>query len=253
MIAKRRSLATHDFLLIVIATMVLVVSLLPMAPPRQQVRLRDTGGRMQTYSLLLDDPILDRLRREASRRASPKAVSAALAVARWQAEVANFYAEQTKPPQIQQVSFIDRTDRDMNLLPLRMQHETWLQVRDEAQSEIDRWESGFQRLRILEAPSPIELGALLPAHRPAGVYLLGLLAGFVVAAVFAFWAFLAPTLQVPFGGKTTPPRRIPVDRGFDFAFEVPRDWIRVHQSPSVWLRRTAEAVLVIAAIAMLIV
>ena len=252
MIAKTRQLATHDFILIVITAAVVVVSFLPLSAPRREVRLRDSAGKMRTYSLHIDDPMLDRLSRAESRRATKRSGSAALAVAQWQAEVAGFYAEQSKPAVIQQVSFTQQEDRQSDLTALQMQHEAWLQVRDEAEAKIEQWVAGFERLQILETPSPIELGGVIPAQRPLSAYAIGALGGLIVAAIFALWSFLAPTVHLP---KTisSDQKSVPVDpdRAFEIAFSIPRDWIRVRQSPSVWLRRAAELTLVIAALVIL--
>lgn len=248
MIAKSRQLATHDFILITITAAVVVVSFLPLSAPRREVRLRDAGGEMRTYSLAINSPMLARLEREQSRRTSQRAGSAALAVAKWQAEVAGFYAEQAKPAVIQQVSFDANEADDSKRSSLQLQHETWLKVRDEAEAKIEQWTTGFERLQILETPSPIELGSIIPAHRPLSCYATGLLGGLIVAAIFALWSFLSPTVHLP-KSISDDQQSIPVDpdREIEFAFSVPRDWIRVRQSPSVWLRRLAELTLVIAA------
>ncbi|MGB0598012.1 MAG: hypothetical protein ACPGLY_15100 [Rubripirellula sp.] len=248
MIAKSRQLATHDFLLITITAAVVVVSFLPLSAPRREVRLRDSGGQMRTYSLPINAPMLVRLEREQSRRTIERAGSAALAVAKWQAEVAGFYAEQAKPAVIQQVSFDAKEADDSKLSSLQSQHETWLKVRGEAEAKIEQWTTGFERLQILETPSPIELGGVIPAHRPISSYATGVIGGLIVAAIFALWSFLSPTVHIPKSISNDQPS-IPVDpdREIEFAFSVPRDWIRVRQSPSVWLRRLAELTLVIAA------
>ncbi len=253
MIAKSRQLATHDFILITITAAVVVVSFLPLSAPRREVRLRDSAGEMRTYSLHLDDPMLDRLSREQSRRTNQRAGTAALAVAQWQAEVAGFYAEQSKPAVIQQVSFTQSENEGSRRSPVQLQREAWLQVRDEAETKIEQWATGFERLQILEVPSPIELGGVIPAHRPLGSYLTGVLGGLVVAAIFALWSFCSPTVHIPksINGNQQSIRVAP-DRAFDIAFSVPRDWIRVRQSPSVWLRRAAELTLVIAAMVILV-
>jgi hypothetical protein len=248
MIAKSRQLATHDFILITITAAVVIVSFLPLSAPRREVRLRDSGGEMRTYSLAINSPMLARLEREQSRRTRKRAGSAALAVAKWQAEVAGFYAEQAKPAVIQQVSF-DAMEADDSKRPsLQSQHETWLKVRNEAEAKIEQWTTGFERLQILETPSPIELGGVIPAHRPLGSYATGMIGGLTVAAIFALWSFLSPTVHIP-KSISDDQQSIPVDpdREIEFAFSVPRDWIRVRQSPSVWLRRLAELTLVIAA------
>lgn len=247
MIVKRRRMATHDLVLIVVAAGMIVVSLLPMAPPRRQVRLRDASGDMQTYSLLLDDPTLQRLQAEPSRTPVDSAASAALAVARWQAEVAQFYADQTRPREIMQVSFTDHPDARLNVLPLQRQHQAWLKVRADAEREIERWQNGFDRLQILDSPSSIEVGELIPARRPAHAYLIGLAVGLMVGMLFAIWTLLAPTVQMAKDETATEPQdALDPEDAFEFAFAVPSDWIRVRQSPSVWMRRAAEAALVFA-------
>lgn len=248
MIAKSRPLATHDFMLITITAAVVIVSFLPLSAPRREVRLRDSGGKMRTYSLPLNAPMLTRLEREQARRTSHRAGSAALAVAKWQAEVAGFYAEQAKPAVIQQVSFDAKKADDSKLSSLQWQHETWLKVRDEAEAKIEQWTTGFERLQILETPSPIELGGVIPAHRPLSSYGTGIIGGLIVAAIFALWSFLSPTVHLP-KSISNERQSIPFDpdREIEFAFSVPRDWIRVRQSPSVWLRRIAELTLVIVA------
>jgi len=253
MIAKRRRLAMHDFLLIVIATGVIVVSFLPLAPPRREVRIRDAAGDMRTYSLELHDPTWKRLQAQTAQTRQQKTTSSALAVAKWQAEVAGFYAEQTKPRQILQVSFRDHRDVESENVPMRMQHEAWLRVRDEAQLEINRWENSFQNLQILDTPRAVEIGDFVPPHRTARAYAIALIGGLLVAAVFALWALLAPSIQLP-TEPTNETNRVPADpdRAFDFACTVPRDWIRVRQSASVWLRRAAEATLVIVALGILV-
>ncbi len=259
MIAKRRMLATNDGLLIVIASAVIVVSFLPLAPPRREVRLRDASGSMRTYSLLLDDPMLARLRDKQLSRKARDPSSVAMAAVRWQAEVASFYADQTRPAEIAQVAFRDQPDTEWNLVPLRMQHENWVRVRDEAAAEIERWETRDDGLQALESPAPIELGALIPAHRAANDYLIGLGVGLGVALLFAVWSLMAPTLYLSTlktGGHDIDSDVSAEQAGnamFDFTFAVPQHWVRVHQSPSVWLRRAAEVALVITAVVMLIV
>lgn len=251
MIAKRRHLATQDFVLIVIAAGIVILSCLPLAPPRRQVRIRLATGQFQTFSMSLDNPLLERLENRLSvpeRRPGP---SAALAVAEWQAEIAALYAERCKPSEIQQVSFGERRDADTSA-NVQRRYQNWLTLSQEAQAQVDRLEKEEAR-EPTASPQPFEMGELIPARRTAKANLAAFLCGVTVALIFGIWSFLAPTVELASNAKPSgETNETDPARTFDFMFSIPRDWVRVRQSPSVWIRRAAQAALVVGALLVLI-
>lgn len=249
MIAKRRSLATNDFLLAVIAGAVIALHFLPPAAGRQQIFMQDARGRMQAYSVPLDAPILTRLRTKTSTEQS-NMPSAAYAVAQWQAEVAGIYAEQLKPSEIQQVAYVDSPTVSS---AKRSQHETWVAIQQEAES-LQHQIRQLDQNALASQPEPaIQLGGRIPPrHRPFD-FAMSLFGGLLTGCIFAAWAFVAPENYLPVAKTTSevcPSSN--QDRRFDFAFSIPSDWVRIRQTPSAWLRGSVHLLLIAVAAGLLV-
>ena len=105
MIASTRRMALHDFMLIVFSVVVIALSITPNGDERQTVAVRDAGGDLQRYSLAVEDPRLAKLQSDLAQwvRGVPEA---SLTLAKWHAELADFYIGKILAEPVQQVELM---------------------------------------------------------------------------------------------------------------------------------------------------
>ena len=261
MIAKSRQLATHDFLLILSAAVVLAFSAWPKPDAHQTVQIRQINGSSKTYSLAPSDPRLAKLKHELSEWKKPER-STTLAIAKWQADIAAFYAERTLPRSqpidnsiIMPVSFQDvATKREAELAAREArerQHNFWLEFATKAEEQIDEEEKLQAQRRSLRASPPIVIGEVIPRPHAASTFFFSGLVGVLIALIFAAWTFAAPSIQVtPDAESRSPELRSKLDTTpCELRLSIPSQWIQVHQPWSVQLRLSAYAILILSALA----
>ncbi len=90
MIASTRRMALHDFMLIAFSVVVIALSIAPKGDQRQTVEVRDGSGDLQRYSLAVEDPRLVKLQSDLAQWVSG-VPEASLTLAKWHAELADFY------------------------------------------------------------------------------------------------------------------------------------------------------------------
>ncbi len=264
MIAPSRRLPVHDFLLVAFAVAVISISQWPDSGRRQWVQLRQPDGTLRQFSLSENDPKLAKLRLSLEKWAKA-GQETRLALARWRAELAEFYAGRTAKTDETDRASTTRTVsfRTMPNAPdfkeaereRRAEHAFWLEQADAARQAVAKMEEVRRSRRALEVPPPIVFGQLAPAAKPGHAVLLATLIGLTAALAFAGWAHLCPVLR--WKSKTDACTSSDPDLTFDgtrqLRFVVPSAWIRLRQPTAVRLRQAAIPVLVMAAITAMVV
>lgn len=263
MIAKSRQMATHDFLLILSAAVVLVITAWPSPGERQLVGIRQSDGTVKSYSLAPEDPRLAKLKHELSEWNTPPQ-SSELAVARWHAELAEMYVERTLPrpsaedtSMVMPVSFESDAVRQREELAAaearQRQNQYWQDYARKAHVRIEAVEARQLQLQSLKASPPIVMGELSPAPHPAATFLFAGLIGVATSIAFAIWNFAAPSIRLT---QPLPPGTNSEAGGTklsdanscnELQLSIPSRWVKVRQPWSVKLRQSAYAVLILAA------
>ncbi|MFK8114845.1 MAG: hypothetical protein AB8B91_21770 [Rubripirellula sp.] len=256
MIAMQRQMAIHDFLLLALAVVVIVLNCWPTPANRQMIDVRGPQGEIQRYSLAVDDPRLQELEQQLYRRSQSRPLPG-LTWARWQAEVAEFYAQRTRSNaetgKVVAVSFTDqqvKVDRETEYQrSLNRQHGHWLAVHDQSLQAIAKYETLMESQRAMLGPPPMafaEVSSGGPAHH---AFWISALAGLLVACCFAGWTYVCParSLAAQSGEPELTSRSKPLKRQ-SIEMSIPTRWVRVHQPLAVWLRRTVYGSLVAAAL-----
>ena len=263
MIAKSRQMATHDFLLILSAAVVLTITAWPSPGERQNVGIRQPDGTMKSYSLAPEDPRLAKLRHELSEWNSPPH-SSKLAVARWHAELAAMYVERTLPrPSTEDASMVMPVSFESDAVRQRQelaaaearqrQNQYWRDYADKARTRIEAEEARQVRLQSLKASPPIVMGELSPAPHAPTTFLLAGLIGVATSIAFAFWNFAAPSIRLtqPLGAGTNTEAGEPnlkhSNSSSELQLSIPSRWVKVRQPWPVKLRQSAYALLILAA------
>lgn len=253
MIARANRMAISDFVLVAVAVLILVLSLGPGKRIRQNVVVRDPQGITHRYSFDVDDPRLAKLDQQLQRwkRRPPDAETARH---RWIVRAAEHYAELTKPvPQarpVVPVSFTlppddsdaarEANEREAAKVRARQRQAEsamWIRVAAEAKSRATQIERHHQR--AISFP-PIVLGSRFAAGPTRVHYLVGCLAGLLVAIAFSIWTRLCPALRLQ--GEAMAGDRIELPDGSQLLrLEIPTTWVRLRQPLSVWVRRLTYA------------
>ena len=259
MIATTRRMAIRDFLLVFTATLVIALSLWPGARARQTVDLSSPQGVSQRYSLALDDPRLEKLRRDLDgwSRGSPHT---ALAVAKWQAELADYYAQRAQTPAhtahstsgIATVSFVD-SPRDNPSLPTSGQRwgTYWEEVGSQARHSVAVEHAKLEQHRARTVP-PIRFGSVVEV-RPPHAFMVSCVLGCLMGSLFAAWTFSCPSIGLLNDSNEANLRRLQGQGSShppcaELQLQIPAAWVRVHQPVLVIVRRILYASLVIAGI-----
>ena len=257
MIFKTRQMVTGDLLLVALASAAIVLSIWPRDEPRQLIQIRLTGGGLQTYSLPQTDPRLAVLRQKLAVWSNPRPDSST-ALAKWRAEVAQFYAERTDPENINadviQVSFTDQslgqqesstsTPAGEDARQPHRQHVYWIKVRDAAIQEIVTAKERRAHQRALAGP-PIVFGELSHAPLPMKALATASVTAMLVALTFFIWGALFPSLKL----HQTQLAHLDDDRQpGSLRLTIPANWVRLHQPVVVQVRRLVAFSLVVAAI-----
>jgi hypothetical protein len=260
MIAATRRMAMHDFLLVAFSVIVIVLSVASEGDKRQTVEVRDASGNLQRYSLAADDPRLAKLQSELANWAKGLP-GARLTLAKWHAELADFYVGRTQPrpddPTVVQVSFAEQTSRSANkeAAALSAQHNYWIRVRDHARQSIIAAEEQLRQRKSSSEPPPIMLGELSSSGPSLTAFGFAGVTGLGVAIAFACWIYVCPAICL------SKDRRSPEwetassnqdGRLRELRLSIPPQWVRIHQPAAVVLRRVLYSALVIFALACVI-
>ncbi len=265
MIATTRRMAMTDFLLIATAAIVIVLSHGPTATPRQRVEIRDRSGNLQRYSLETSDPRLAMLRKQLAEQ-ERRAPDRALAVARWRAELAEFYADRTaddssETSALAPVSFIDRVPEAIaptesaETIARNSEHVHWVQAANEARRAIAEAQQRLSLRSSLASQPSIVLGEIIANPVDRVTLAAAAVIGFCTALVFACWTYACPRigLQVPSTSATPEFTAESGDcKGKHLRLVLPEAWVHVTQPVSVQLRRGAFAAVVITALACIV-
>jgi hypothetical protein len=246
-------MASHDFLLVALATTVIALACWPCGKPRQVVQFRDASGKLQPYSLAADDPRLAKLRTALARWSDPPC-NAALATEKWRAEAAEFYARATaplaSPARVIPASYTGaltpagELDHD-----LAAQHAHWKKTQAAAQQAIAEAQARIAHRQAMIGP-PLVMANITDGGHSVTVIALSCLLGLIVAAAVAAWTYRAPALQLVGGAGQTSAIATREHSASEARLElvIPAAWIRIHQPPAVILRRLFVASIVITAL-----
>ncbi len=262
MIAMFRRVATYDSLLLAVSVSVITLTLWPTSGvSRQPFCWRNATGQTQTYSLAVDDPRLQKLRKMASEWGN-KTPSHPLTIAKWRKELADFYAKQLAGGDnaVVQASFAGKDNTHPGLSPSPRSltpddRNFWLQLSADASRIIAAENRTLQQRTKLAGPSPIVFGELIEGRRGRNELAIGVFLGILTAAGFAIWSRLSPVIQIAAGGDTAAkhPREIAVQSDSGIRMEIPREWVRIRQPLGVSLRRLAYAILVLWALSCVVI
>lgn len=255
MLAEARRMAIHDFLLIACAVSVIALSAISTPENRQIVEIRDRQGNAQRYSLAPDDPRLAKLRSELTKWNRPK-THAPLTLAKWHAELAEFYAMKTQPSTrvspIQQVLYIDRdpTEAQAEARAWNRQHHYWLDVLERAEVSVANLQRK-QNQAAAKAKPPIVFAEIRRSGPAASEFAIAGIAGLGIALAFACWVYVCPAIGLRSESEESTLRSLDAmddERQRELRLSIPPQWIRIHQPKLVVLRRIAYGTLVLAAI-----
>ena len=260
MIATTRRMAIHDFLLVAMATLVIVLSNWPNSQKRQSVDLRNSDGTSQRYSLAVDDPRLAKLQRDLDSW-NRGGTNTAIALTKWRVELAEFYVDRFQSPpstSVTQVSFVESggnaASTDGPQISARKHWQSyWANVGKQARESLAIQNAKLRDHRALVGP-PIVLGKVIES-RSKNAFLISCICGLLMATVFGFWTYISPSLGLH--------RTENVDEAegnreqltgsreralTELQLRIPSEWVRIHQPISVVLRRVLYAGLVGAAL-----
>lgn len=249
MIATDRRISAHDFLLVAVAVSVIVLSAWPPTQAGLPVQVRQADGTIRSFSVTENDPALANLRRALERWARA-GQETPLAIAQWQAELADFYvaksvaSDSPSPSPIRPVSF-----RNGNAQPTY-----WETKGQQARAEIKRIQEIRRSRTSREVTPPVEIGQLQAGRKPGGAILAATVLGLLTAIGFAGWTFLCPTLRLyQMGDLQAEAWKNEAESGpAEMQLVVPSDWVRLRQPTSVMIRRAAMGFLTLLAVASLL-
>lgn len=259
MIAKTRRMAMHDFLLIAFAVVVIVLSLAVKREKQQIVEIRDDSGNLQRYSLATDDPRLARLQGELAKWSKGRP-NASLTLAKWHAELADFYVGRTAPKSpkldnsaVVQASFADQASRTASneSAAMRAQNAYWTRVRDQARQAIVVAEEKLSQRSSSSAKPPIALAEVTNSGLSMSDFGRAGVSGFGVAIAFACWIYVCPAISL---GEDRRSRQWATEcsnegQPKELRLSIPPQWVRIRQPVAVVTRRVVYATLVLAALA----
>lgn len=258
MIATNRRMAIHDFLLVAFAVIAISLAIFPEQAARQTLLVRDSAGNVQEYSLKADDPRLADIERKIEnwprRIRSPK-----LALQKWYAETAEYYAARTEPPENDHQPFVaasfsmddSKTSYGGELDHRDQEHQHWLRVAADAREVITKAEIEIQRRQHMAGPPPITLGHIdSGGHSPQILILAGIF-GVCIATGFARWTYVSPTrklksLEIDDPNSSEGDNRDGDDEPLQLA--IPPSWVRLHQPTSVVIRQNIYRAVLIAGV-----
>ena len=250
----------HDFLLVAFSVVVILLSATADREERQIVEIRDASGNLKPYSLAVDDPRLAKLQDQLADWTKGRP-DAALTLAKWHFELADFYVTRTQGQPsnaVVQVSFADGNQTssaaEKEAAALRVQNAYWTRVRDQAKQTIDAVEEKRRLEKLSGSPPIVFAERTLATPSPADFGIAGL-AGLVVAIVFAYWVYLCPAITLSEDWRVQEaslPGYDPDQRVQEFRIAIPAKWVRLHQPVSVLLRRVVYGFIVTGAFACLI-
>ena len=267
MIAMTRRMAIRDFLLVAMATLVIVLSNWPSGQQRQSVDLRNNDGTFQRYSLTVDDPRLVKLRRDLDAW-NRGGTNTAIALTKWRAELAEFYVSRLRSPQnteVAQVAFVDSGVEAGVAVSNSHQGSAgndwqsyWANIGQQARESLAIQNEKLRDQRAILGP-PIVLGTVSES-RNANAFMISCVCGLLMAIVFGIWTYLSPTLGLR---RNANPEQLEAHgeslasshgrASTELQLRIPSEWVQIHQPISVVLRRISYAALVGAAMACILV
>jgi len=272
MIARKRCLAIRDGGFVFLAAFVIAISLAPEPPRRQVLQMQSDQGIVRRFTLRVDDPRLAQIHHQVETYGQSRPV-AAIAVARWQAETAAFYADQDGggiaqgDAKVVHVGFTDtRTTgaapstggpgaiMDPQAIGPQITRQRfvayWNRVRETARGQLASIQQQTEQLRKAAGPAPVSLGANIPGRYRGWTLMIAMvIAGFAVALVAA-WTRWQPALELVACAPATTDQLVaqshtqspqseradPVDC-VDLPIVLPMTWVHLHQHLGVLLRR----------------
>jgi hypothetical protein len=257
MIATNRRMAMHDFLLVALSVVVITLSTCSTPTAHQTVEICGADGNTHRYSLALHDPALLNLRHQAHQW-TKQAPWPELTLAKWRAELCEFYAARTEAirtnTDVVAVSFTAPTAPadDPYAQAMARQHQAWIREAQRAQQVIQQLEAVQEQRRALRGPVPIVFGEVTTQQSTSSL-MFAVAAGFCIAALFAVWTRLAPSIglipadEAPEILSASEPKRRQ-----SIQLSIPNRWVRVHQPASVIVRRAAYLMVVATALISLV-
>ncbi len=229
MIAASGEMKSRDFVLLGCSVAVTIVLLWPDQSDRQQVRVVNESGQYQRYSVPVDDPSLQVLKRRLSVWRNPS--SHGLRVARWHHELADFYCEQEpnkkNSSDVAQVSYADGNRID----GADHHRQFWSQLRDKAQLRIGQ-EQEQLKLERAKATPPVVLGPIVRSINSPLAFPLALLTAAAIT-MLAIWRQRAcPPIQLVVNGTVSD-----LDEDDVNPLPIPRSWVKIHHPVEVVLWR----------------
>ena len=251
MISAQRRVAICDILLAGCSITVLVLSLYPAGAPQRTVEVRNRGAQPQRYSLQVDDPRLRELEL-ALASWSQRITNHQIRVAKWQSEIAAFYADRTKAKaqhfgEVVQASFTDGDNQSSALTEaerFERQHQYWIRLREAAGKRAIDLTARLRQERSGLGP-PVVLGpATVTPRREAPV--VALCMGLLGAAVFGWRSAVQPKRRV--ASERDAIMLSSAEQGATaLRLVIPAAWVSVHQEVEVKLRGALLVALVLAA------
>ena len=259
--AKLRKLATPDTLLVAIASAIIVFSLRGESESRQSIQVTAADGQVRDYSLPVDHPTLQKLK---SRFAKPKPQlpPAALAIARWNYELASLYSQELYTPEtrveesqdefVVPVAYHDAGQHDSGDQRDRVneKRETadatdpasrlyWLAAREEARQVIEVVEQKIAEKKALSPPRVVFGAVFQDQHIPLACT-FACLGGLLLACGYAQWRQQSPVIQLrPGKGGSEVRLSLETESGVQHDLDVPDDWVQVRQPWQVQMRRAS--------------
>jgi hypothetical protein len=244
------------------------LNLWPPSTPRQLIYCYDTDGHKISYSLSVEDSRLTQIRRESFRAQNP-GPTRFLAIVHWRRELAEHYLNHTlknasephsakqKPPKMLNSGVMTVSHEEpvsSGVLTSEPDHKFWGQVKNSAIEQAQQEQQRIAGQTTEKLCCRWELGPVFKSVPSFGGWFAAGLIGFLVGTACAWWERQTPSISISkLGlGFVFPQESSALDTADFSRIKVPLDWLRFHQSPGVYFRRSLLAVLVTAALALTI-
>ncbi len=255
---KVRRWATQDLVLVAICVATITIGVWPIDHPRQMIHCLGSHGNTTSYSLSVNDSRLARIRRELGRLKSPKP-TAKIILAKWRIDLATHYAQRcspqkspesdesvriVRPPAVIQVSLNQTSDGPVARGDvIASEYLFWRSVLSRSQDLLASEQQKIAtQLAQADAPS-IVLGEIVAPPRSCEAWITAVLLGILAACLYADWAYRVSAIEF-----SSHSEKQSTSDELGLRLQIPKQWIRVHQPTSVWVRRATLLGLVLGAL-----
>jgi hypothetical protein len=251
MITERCRISFRDTVLVFLATFVLVSANLAPRILRQTVIVDEGDDHPLAYCVPIDHADLPVIRHRLESYGQP-IDHPLLGTNRWIAEASRFYASAAEPlwkteqpkAAIRQVSH--QIAEPAHLPAVR----SWNRIADEADTRIEKLTQYQSQLLQDLRPAPVKLGSVVRLPWNSTSLLISLAVAALAVAIVAIWQRFCPSRELQSRSETG--RELEMTGEGWMAFEVLPQWIEIHQTFGVMLRRGFVLMLVVMAMTTLL-